>query len=99
MHVNKTAADLVRTDALQRVQGSTAPQTPVDPTAPARGSDAVQISDAGLALAAGRETQQASGTLDPARADQIRSKILSGAYNTLESADTVARAVIRSGDL
>ena len=99
MHVNKTAADIIRADALQRAQGSAAPQAPVDPVAPARGTDAVQISDAGLALASGSETQQTSSTLDPSRADQIRSNVLAGAYNSLESADQVARAVIRSGDL
>lgn len=99
MHVNKTAADMISTDALQRAQGSAAPQAPVDAVAPARGTDAVQISDAGLALASGGETQRTSSTLDPSRADQIRSKILAGAYNSLESADQVARAVIRSGDL
>jgi anti-sigma28 factor (negative regulator of flagellin synthesis) len=99
MNVNKTAADMVRTDALQRAQGSASPQAPVDAVAPTRGSDAVQISDAGLALSAGGETQQSSSTLDSSRIDQIRSNILSGAYNSLESADKVARAVIRSSDL
>ncbi len=99
MHVNKTAADTIRTEALQRAQGSAASQGPVDAVAPTRAGDAVQISDAGLALSAGGETQQSSSQLDPARAEQIRSNILTGAYNSLESADKVARAVIRSGDL
>lgn len=99
MHVNKIAADIVRTEALQRAQGSGAPQAAVDPIAPARGVDAVQLSDAGLALATGGTTKPPVSTLDPSRADQIRSSILSGAYNSLEMADQVARAVIRSGDL
>jgi len=43
--------------------------------------------------------KQATAPLDPQRADQIRSSILSGAYNSLKMADQVARAVIRSGDL
>jgi hypothetical protein len=59
----------------------------------------VQISDAGLALATDGTAAQASSQLDPARADQIRSNILSGAYNSLGMADQVARSVIRSGDL
>ena len=99
MHVNKTAADMLRTEALQRAQGSAAPQAPVDAVTPGRPSDLVQISDAGLALSSGGETQQSSSTLDPARAEQILANILTGAYNSLESADQVARAVIRSGDL
>jgi len=99
MHVNKIAADTLRTDALQRVQGAAAPDVPVDPVSPTRGADAVQISDAGLALASDGASAPVASSLDPARADQIRSKVLSGAYNSLEMADQVARAVIRSGDL
>jgi hypothetical protein len=99
MHVNKIAADMIRTDALQRVQGQAAPQDPIEPASPVRGADAVQISDAGLALAGDGETSSTTSSLDPRRADQIRSSILSGAYNSLDMADQVARAVIRSGDL
>lgn len=99
MHVHKTAGDAIRTDALQRVQGAATPQAPVDPVTPTRGPDAVQISDAGLALASDGATTQAAPSLDPTRVDQIRSNILSGAYNSLGMADQVARAVIRSGDL
>jgi anti-sigma28 factor (negative regulator of flagellin synthesis) len=62
-------------------------------------SDKVEISDAGRALAArdGKETTSKSG-LEPARADQIRGRILSGAYDTLEVVDTVARRLLDSGD-
>lgn len=99
MHINKIASDMVRTDASQRVQGAAAPEVPVDPVSAARRTDAVQISDAGLALSGDPASAPVASSLDPARADQIRSKILSGAYNSLEMADQVARAVIRSGDL
>ncbi|HEY5087613.1 MAG TPA: hypothetical protein VII66_09680 [Gemmatimonadaceae bacterium] len=99
MHVHKTAADAIRTDALQRIQGTAASQAPVEPTPAVRGTDAVQISDAGLALSGTGVAAPAASSLDPTRADQIRSSILSGAYNSLESADQVARAVLRSGDL
>lgn len=99
MHIHKIAADIARTDALTRVQGSAAPQTAAEPVAPARGADAVQISDAGLALATNDAPAQKASSLDPARAEQIRSNILSGAYNSLGMADQVARAVIRSGDI
>lgn len=99
MHVDKIAADVIRTDALQRAQGTSSTQATVDPVAPVRGIDAVQISEAGLALASDGAAKPAASSLDPSRADQIRSSVLSGAYNSLEMADQVARAVIRSGDL
>lgn len=76
----------------------------VQPIAPgstgADRSDKVQISDAGRALAA-RDGQgaQGSSSLDPARADQIRGRVLSGAYDTLEVVDAVARRILDSGDL
>lgn len=98
MHVNKIPGS-VATDALQRASQVTSPQAPVDPVAPARPADAVQISDAGLALASQGTATESTTSLDPQRADQIRSNILSGAYNSLEMADQVARSIIRSGDL
>lgn len=63
-------------------------------------SDKVQISDAGRALAA-RDGGAASGTtgMDPAQASQIRGRVLSGAYDTLEVVDAVARRLLDSGDL
>ena len=99
MHISKLAASPVRTDALQRAQGSGAPDAPVGAASPSRATDAVHISDAGLALANEGMTGGTTASLDPKRADQIRSSILSGAYNSLEMADQVARAVIRSGDV
>jgi negative regulator of flagellin synthesis FlgM len=59
-------------------------------------SDKVQISDAGRALAARGDR---SSSLDPARADAIRGRILSGAYDTLEVVDAVARRLLDTGDL
>ena len=98
MHVHKVHGSAAA-DALQRTQQSTSSTGPVDPVASARGADAVQISDAGLALASQGTTTDSTTSLDPQRADQIRSNILSGAYNTLGTADQVARAIVRSGDL
>lgn len=73
----------------------------IRPAAPASSavdrSDKVQISDAGRALAA-RDGDESSG-VDPARADRIRGRILSGAYDTLEVVDAVARRLLDSGDL
>jgi anti-sigma28 factor (negative regulator of flagellin synthesis) len=98
MHVNKVTP-ATTAEALQRAQQIPASQAPVDPVAPSRGADAVQLSDAGLAMASKGAQQDPVTTLDPQRADSIRASILSGAYNSLEMADQVARAVIRSGDL
>jgi negative regulator of flagellin synthesis FlgM len=61
-------------------------------------SDKVQISDAGRALAA-RGDRTSSSSLDPARAQAIRGRILSGAYDTLEVVDAVARRLLDTGDL
>lgn len=60
-------------------------------------SDKVEISDAGRALAA-RDGDESVG-LDPARAARIRGRILSGAYDTLEVVDAVARRLLDSGDI
>jgi hypothetical protein len=61
-------------------------------------SDKVQISDAGRALAARGETADTS-SVDPSRTARIRGRVLSGAYDTLEVVDAVARRLVDSGDL
>lgn len=107
MQVNKVAGDVARTEAAQRTQQSgaaAAPQAAVEAISEVRRVDEVEISDAGRALAGAGDTPDAAtdlkaSTLDPRRMDEIRSKILSGAYNSLEMADHVARALVRSGDL
>jgi negative regulator of flagellin synthesis FlgM len=89
--------------SVEAVDGNAVNAVPATPTTTDR-SDKVQISDAGRALAARGKQQaegalSASGGLDPAKADRIRSRILNGAYNTLDVVDTVARRLIGSGDL
>jgi len=61
-------------------------------------SDKVSISDAGRALAARDGTTDAA-PLDPARASRIRDRVLSGAYDTLEVVDAVARRLLDTGSL
>lgn len=79
--------------------GSTVP-APVAPAPTPVPSDSVDISDAGRALAARNgQSGTTSGSLDPARAAQIRDRVLNGAYDTLEVVDAVARRVLSSGDL
>ena len=76
---------------------------PIRPVAPvpsgADRSDKVEISNAGRALAARGDGTSKTAGLDPARADQIRGRVLSGAYDTLEVVDAVARRLLDSGDL
>ncbi len=79
-----------------------ADRLPVSPAAPTPStsdrSDKVQISDAGRALAA-RVSDQPDNVFDPARAANIRKRILSGAYDAIEVVDDVARRLLASGDL
>ena len=58
---------------------------------PAR-SDSVQISSAGRSMAA-------SAALDPERTAELRTKVLTGAYNQLDIVDQVARRMLSRGDL
>lgn len=100
MQVNKPG-EIARTEAVQRTQQTVAP-APANTDAPAavQRTDAVQISDAGRALSGSDvDASGEAGSLDPRRADEIRSRILSGAYNSVEMADQVARSILHSGDL
>lgn len=79
-----------------------APAAPSLERRPVR-QDSVQISDAarqleasGTAEAAGTERRQ---PLTPARVDELRKKVLEGAYNQLSVVDQVARRIQASGDL
>lgn len=67
--------------------------TQVPATRPVK-SDSVQISDAGRRLVA--ETRE---PFDPERVAELRQKVLSGAYNTLDVVDQVARRILTRGDL
>lgn len=101
MQVNKTPGEIARSQAAERTQQAAAP-APATTEAPAavRRADAVQLSDAGLALSGSdASTSSQAGALDPRRADEIRSRVLSGAYNSVEMADKVAQSILRSGDL
>ena len=101
MQVNKTPGEIARTEAAQRAQQGAAP-APATTDAPnaVRRVDAVQISDMGRTLS-GNDVDASgdAGALDPRRADEIRTRVLSGAYNSVEMADQVARSILRSGDL
>ncbi len=57
-------------------------------------SDSVQISDEARRLNA-----EQKDSLDPERVNELRQKVLSGAYNTLDVVDQVARRILTRGDL
>jgi negative regulator of flagellin synthesis FlgM len=57
-------------------------------------SDSVQISDEARRLSA-----DAKESLNPERVAELRQKVLSGAYNTLDVVDQVARRILTRGDL
>ena len=57
-------------------------------------SDSVQISDEARRLNA--DTNE---SLNPERVAELRQKVLTGAYNTLDVVDQVARRILTRGDL
>ncbi len=104
MHIYPKNTGPIRPETNRTSQTSDiADQSPIRPVPPtpssADRSDKVQISDAGRALAARGNPADSATSLDPARADRIRGRILSGAYDTLEVVDAVARRLLDSGDL
>jgi len=100
MKINGSIFDPLRPDRAQ--PGSTpAEPRPADPASapPASGgvkSDSVQFSSAGRSLA-GR--LQGEDAFDPERVAELRAKVLTGAYNTLDVVDQVARRILSRGDL
>ena len=103
MQIYPKHTGLLSPDAAHSTQPADAPEraavSPVVPTPSSNDrSDKVQISDAGRALAA-RGSDLAAADLDPARAATVRHRILSGAYDTVQVVDAVARRLLASGDL
>lgn len=63
------------------------------PVRPVR-ADSIEISDAGR-----RMNAEQRDALDPERIAELREKVLSGAYNTLDVVDQVARRILTRGDI
>jgi negative regulator of flagellin synthesis FlgM len=102
MKIYSSSSEILRSDQtreIQRKSGNREKDVPgqTGGAAPQRG-DKVQISDAGRALAA-QANGDARGTLTPERIAEVRERILSGAYNSLEVVDQVARKMLASGDI
>ncbi len=102
MRINGSIFDPLRPQSTTPASNP-ATSRPTDPATQNSGStpvksDSVQISDAGRSLA-GRLEQDVKSTFDPERVAELRTKVLSGAYNTLDVVDQVARRIISRGDL
>ena len=96
MRINGSIFDPLRPD--RAGTGADAPASrPADQGGPppAVKSDSVQISDAGRSLA-GRIAQE---EFDPERVAELRTRVLTGAYNSLDVVDQVARRILQRGDL
>lgn len=103
MRIDNSGIDIRRAELAKGVQSQTESGKKQEQAAPsgaqAQRSDRVQISDAGRALAAKAGGAQESASLSPERVDQIRQRILSGAYNSVEVVDQVARRMLERGDI
>ena len=105
MRIENSGIDVRRAELAKAVQpqadsGKKQEQATQASGSPASRSDRVQISDAGRALAAqaASDVPQSEG-LSPERVDQIRQRILKGAYNSTEVVDQVARRMLERGDI
>jgi len=95
MRINGSSIDALRpTPADTHAVPRPAPSITQSPDTKPVQSDSVQISDAGRRL----NTEQANA-LNPERVAELRTKVLTGAYNTLDVVDQVARRILTRGDL
>jgi anti-sigma28 factor (negative regulator of flagellin synthesis) len=91
------AIELDRTKAAE--QEKKAPATPAAAeSAPVRPKqDTVSFSEAGRALAGGAAAEKPALTAE--RVEEVRQRILAGAYNTAEMAGEVAKRIMQRGDI
>ncbi len=98
-------SEVLRTERIESIRpaGSEAGSTKQAQTDPsAQRCDRIQISDAGPALAQRvdpSDRSEARAKLSPERTAEIRTRVLQGAYNSLEVVDQVARRMLESGDI
>lgn len=89
-----TAIDPVTKPATPDRAGATRPEQ-AGANAPSRRTDSVSFSDAGRALAG--ETGKAA--LSAERVEEVRQRLLTGAYNSTQMAEQVARRILERGDI
>ena len=101
MRINPNGNTVQQAEQVSRVRESANRTTPAggapvtSSPAPAR-VDRVEISEAGRALAA-QGSEAAGPSAD--RVSELRQRVLSGAYNSLEVVDQVARRLLETGDV
>ncbi|MEX2570313.1 MAG: flagellar biosynthesis anti-sigma factor FlgM [Gemmatimonadota bacterium] len=100
MKIYGNSSEVLRSDQARELQksGNNRKESAPQPASPVDRGDKVQISDAGRALAA-KAASGPRGELSAERVEQVRERIISGAYNSLEVVDQVARKLMASGDL
>jgi negative regulator of flagellin synthesis FlgM len=107
MRINSAGAEFIRPTQTAEVQRgaeeNAVKKATAQPTAPVERGDKVEISDVARKLAASAkgadETSSTREAFTPERVAMIREKILSGAYNSVEMVDQVARKMLASGDI
>ena len=103
MKIYNSGSEILRSGYSQGSRASTEagsrPVAPTQPISPAgRAGDRVEISDEGRALAAaGKPTT--TGDLTPERVSELRQRVLSGAYNSVQVVDEIARRMLDRGDI
>lgn len=99
MRINGTTYEPIRPDrgtplpAGGDARGGEGTPSGAAPSTPSR-SDSVQFSDIGRRLSASQ-----ADSMDPERVQQLRAKVMEGAYNSLDMVEQVARRVLSSGDV
>ncbi len=109
MRINSGSPEMQKAELASRVREQQAARTtpaggePAQPVAPVARVDRVEISDAGRALAAqtggAGESAAAGGEMSAERVNELRQRVLSGAYDSLAVVDQVARRMLQSGDI
>jgi negative regulator of flagellin synthesis FlgM len=107
MRIDDKSSEMLRSIRTQPVRPiGQDPQTQAQPkpdqggnAAAQRGSDKVQISSAGRALAAQAGDAPATVDLSPERVAELRQRVLEGAYSSMQMVDEVARRILERGDV
>lgn len=105
MRINRSSVEAQQAELANRVRETPARPapaggTPAQPVNAVPRVDRVEISDAGRALAAkgGAESGQPA-EMSAERLAELRQRVMSGAYNSLEVVDQVARRMLDAGDI
>lgn len=106
MRINSSSAEAQQAELANRVRETPARPAPAgggpaQPVGAASRVDRVEISDAGRALAAKGDARDSASTAEMSaeRLAELRQRVMSGAYNSLEVVDRIARRMLDVGDV